>query len=67
MRSLAVAATQMACGSARADNLERREHLVRRAAAEGATLIAPQELFADQYFCKDESSSNFALAQEYGL
>jgi len=65
MRSLAVAATQMACGPTRAENLERMEHLVRRAAAAGATLIVPQELFADQYFCRDQSSSNFSLAEEY--
>ena len=65
MRLLTVAAMQMACGPTRADNLDRMEQLVRQAAAEGAKLIVPQELFADQYFCKDESSSNFALAQEY--
>jgi len=65
MRQLTVAAMQMACGPNRADNLGRMELLVRRAAAEGATLIVPQELFADQYFCKDESSENFAMAQEY--
>jgi N-carbamoylputrescine amidase len=41
------------------------EQLVREASAEGAMLVVPQELFADQYFCQDEVASNFSLAQEY--
>jgi N-carbamoylputrescine amidase len=65
MRLLTVAAMQMACGPTRADNLERMEHLIRQAAAKGAQLIVPQELFADRYFCQDESSDHFALAQDY--
>lgn len=65
VRLLTVAATQMACGPSREDNLDQMEQLVRRAADEGARLIVPQELFADQYFCKDETFSNFALAEEY--
>jgi N-carbamoylputrescine amidase len=65
MRLLTVAAIQMACGPTREDNLDRMEQLVRQAASEGATLIVPQELFADEYFCKDESPNNFSLAQEY--
>ena len=65
MRLLTVAATQMACGPSREDNLDQMEQLVRKAASEDAKLIVPQELFADQYFCKDETVSNFALAQEY--
>jgi N-carbamoylputrescine amidase len=65
MRPLTVAATQMACGPTRADNLDTMEQLVRQASGEGANLIVPQELFADQYFCQDESSNYFSLAQEY--
>jgi N-carbamoylputrescine amidase len=65
MRPLTVAALQMACAPLRADNLDRMERLISRAAAEGATLIVPQELFADPYFCKDESSSHFDLAEEF--
>jgi N-carbamoylputrescine amidase len=65
MRPVTVAALQMSCGPSREDNLKRMEQLVRGAAGEGANLIVPQELFADQYFCQDESTSNFSLAQEY--
>lgn len=65
MRELTVAALQMACGTSRADNLDRTEALIRMCAAEGAQLIVPQELFADQYFCKDESVHNFALAEDF--
>ena len=64
MRELTVAALQMPCGPRRADNLDRMESLVRRAAAEGANLVVPQELFADPYFCKDERVEAFALAEE---
>jgi N-carbamoylputrescine amidase len=55
VRTLTVAALQMACGPSRADNLDAMEALIRRAGGEGAHLIVPQELFADQYFCKDET------------
>jgi N-carbamoylputrescine amidase len=65
MRVVTVAAIQMACSPSRRDNLERMDVLIRQAAAQGAQLVVPQELFADQYFCKEESSNNFALAQEY--
>lgn len=65
MRTLTVAALQIACGPSRADNLDRMEQMVRSAAAEGAHLIVPQELFADQYFCKEESPEHFQLAEEF--
>jgi N-carbamoylputrescine amidase len=65
VRTLTVAALQMACGPSRADNLDAMEALIRRGAGEGGQLIVPQELFADQYFCKDETVSAFALAEEY--
>src|ERR1700681_3065073 len=65
MREVTVAAIQMACSPSRTDNLERMDVLIRQATAQGAQRIVPQELFADQYFCKEESSNNFDLAQEY--
>ncbi len=65
MRELTVAALQMECGPSRADNLDRMERLIRRSAGEGAQLIVPQELFADQYFCQDESPNHFGLAEEF--
>ncbi len=65
MRELTVAALQMACDASREVNLDRMETLIRRSAADGAQLIIPQELFADLYFCKDESVAHFALAEEF--
>jgi len=65
MRELTVAALQMACETSRAVNLDRMETLIRGCAANGAQLIIPQELFADPYFCKDESVDHFALAEEF--
>ncbi len=65
MREVTVAATQMACTSDRATNLDRAEALVREAAQRGARLILVQELFADLYFCKDEIPKFFDLAESY--
>lgn len=62
MRPVTVAATQMACGPDIDDNLNRAEHLVRRAAAQGAGLVLLQELFAWPYFCKDQNPAFFELA-----
>jgi N-carbamoylputrescine amidase len=63
MRSLTVAATQMACTSDRAENLTRAEALIRRAAADGAQLILIQELFETPYFCQDQLPEFFELAR----
>jgi N-carbamoylputrescine amidase len=63
MRSLTVAATQMACSSDRAENLARAESLIRRAAGEGANIILVQELFETPYFCQDQRPEFFELAR----
>ncbi len=63
MRTLTVAATQMACGDDVAANLDAAESAVRDAASKGATLILLQELFATPYFCKDERAYFFDLAE----
>ena len=63
MRNVTLAATQMACGSDRAENLERAEQLIRRAASQGANLILIQELFETPYFCQDQLPDFFALAR----
>lgn len=63
MRNVTLAATQMACGSDRAANLERAEQLIRRAAAQGANIILIQELFETPYFCQDQLPDFFALAR----
>ena len=58
-----VAATQMACTDNADDNLEQAVELVREAAGTGAQIILLQELFQTAYFCKDQNSKYFALAQ----
>lgn len=63
MRKIKIAATQMACDWNIEGNIARAESLVRDAAAEGANVILIQELFATPYFCKDQLSKHFALAQ----
>ena len=63
MRNVTLAATQMACGSDRAANLERAEQLIRQAAAQGANIILIQELFETPYFCQDQLPDFFALAR----
>jgi len=63
MRSLTVAATQMACTSDRAENLARAQELNRLAAADGAQVILIQELFETPYFCQDQLPEFFELAR----
>jgi N-carbamoylputrescine amidase len=61
-----VAATQMACGRDRVENIDRAEQLVREAAGRGANIVLIQELFETPYFCKDHLASHFELASEIG-
>ena len=63
MRNVTLAATQMACGSDRGENLVHAESLVRRAAGEGANVILIQELFETPYFCQDQLPEYFELAR----
>ena len=62
MRQVTFAASQFASG---ADNLARAESLVREAASKGAQVILIQELFASLYFCQDQKTEHFALAQPF--
>lgn len=62
MRTVTVAATQMACDWDREANVARAEDLVRRAAAAGANVILLQELFETPYFCKEQNERFFELA-----
>jgi N-carbamoylputrescine amidase len=61
-RHVTLAATQMACTWQLEDNLARAEALVREAAARGAQIVLPQELFATPYFCITQDPRNFELA-----
>ena len=61
-RIVTVAATQMACGENRQENIERAERLVRQARDEGAQIILLQELFETPYFCKKQKAEYLQLA-----
>ena len=66
MTELTVAATQMACGSDRDENIARAEKLVIAAAERGAQVILLQELFETPYFCKDTEPEFLHLALPVG-
>lgn len=66
MTELTVAATQMACGSHRDENIARAEKLVIAAAERGAQVILLQELFETPYFCKDTEPEFLHLALPVG-
>ncbi len=64
MTTLTVAALQLALGYAdEADNIAAVSAQVEQAAAAGALLILPPELFSGPYFCKVEDEARFALAR----
>ena len=50
-RTVTVAALQTAYGADMKANIEKTETLVREAAAKGAQVILPSELFQGPYFC----------------
>ena len=60
---LTLAATQFACSTDAAANLDRAEQAVREAAGKGAQVVLLQELFETPYFCKDHLASHFDLAR----
>lgn len=64
-RTVSFAATQFACVENPATNADRAEHLVRRAAAQGAEVILLQELFETPYFCKVERPEFFDMAASF--
>ena len=61
-RSVRVAATQCAFTGDLQENLGRVEALVRQAAAAGARIILPSELFEGYYFCREERDAFFDWA-----
>ncbi|MCV3737947.1 N-carbamoylputrescine amidase [Rhizobium sp. TRM96647] len=65
MRTVTVAATQMACTWDTPGNIERAERLVRTAAAQGANIVLVQELFETPYFCQDQDAQFFDLAKPF--
>jgi N-carbamoylputrescine amidase len=64
MTQITVAALQLALGSEdEAVNIAAVSALVEEAAAQGAQLILPPELFSGPYFCREEDEALFALAR----
>jgi N-carbamoylputrescine amidase len=64
MSIITVAALQLPLGSAfEAENISAVSALVEEAAAQGAKLILPPELFSGPYFCREEDEALFALAR----
>jgi len=65
MTQVTVAAIQAELRGTLEDNVARTEALVREAAACGAQIILPSELFEGPYFCKVERDVNFELARPF--
>ena len=64
MTAITVAALQLPLGSSdEATNIAAVAALVEEAAAKGAQLILPPELFSGPYFCREEDEALFALAR----
>ncbi len=67
MTQITVAALQLALNAPdEADNIAAVGELVEQAAARGAQIILPPELFSGEYFCKLEDEACFALARPLG-
>lgn len=64
-RKLKVAALQTAYGPDIAANIARTAELVRDAAAQGAQVILPSELFQGEYFCVSQEEKWFDTAHEW--
>ena len=62
-RSFRVGLVQMSCAADPRENIEKGLRRVREAANRGAQVICLQELFASQYFCREESAGLFDLAE----
>lgn len=63
--TVTVAVLQCALGGGRDENVARVEGLVREAAARGANVILPSELFEGPYFCREEREAEFGRAVPY--
>ncbi len=64
-RTLTVAAIQTSYGDDMAANIKKTEAFVREAAAKGAQVILPSELFQGPYFCVSQEEKWFATAYEW--
>jgi len=64
-RTLTLAAIQFAPSDDMQDNIDRVAGFVRDAAARGADVVLPPELFCGHYFCKTQEEEHFARAFEW--
>jgi len=62
-RPVTLATLQMACGWDGAANIAKADALVRQAAARGAQIILPPELFETPYFCIEQDARHLKLAR----
>ena len=63
MRKVKVAAIQMQCSDMPEENLKKAEHMIRKAAAEGANIVLLPELFERTYFCQQRRYDFYAYAK----
>jgi len=66
MTKLNVAALQLAFGEDLQENIANVSELVREAAAKGARVVLPPELFEGLYFCKTQDEDHFGTAKPVG-
>lgn len=64
-RTLTLAAIQFSPSDDVQDNITRVAAFVREAAAKGADVVLPPELFCGHYFCKTQEEEHFARAGEW--
>ena len=64
-RTLTLAAIQFSPSDDVQDNIDRVAGFVREAAAKGADVVLPPELFCGHYFCKTQEEEHFARAYEW--
>jgi N-carbamoylputrescine amidase len=63
MSNLTVALIQQSCSENRSENISKTITMIRKAAKSGAELAILQELHASLYFCQNEETANFDLAE----
>ena len=64
-RTLTLAAIQFSPSDDVQDNITRVAGFIREAAAKGADVVLPPELFCGHYFCKTQEEEHFARAGEW--
>lgn len=64
MRNVTVAAIQMNCTGSVEENIKKADSLIRQAAAKGAQIILPSELFERPYFCQERRYEYYDFAKK---